>query len=103
MEIVDSGKACLNRLFRNTNNYNFDIVIINTHLFDIPGLDIAKEIHRKNPKQRIVIVTTCLRENLSKWQLDSVGIDHEHILTLPFRFSDMISLLNPNRKYSRSM
>jgi len=93
MEIVDGGEACLNRLFKNTNNSNFDIVIINTHLFDIPGLDIAKEIPKKNPNQRIVIATTSLREHLSKEQLYSVGIGHEYLLTIPFRFSDMMSLL----------
>ncbi|MEJ7642912.1 MAG: hypothetical protein WKF36_12075 [Candidatus Nitrosocosmicus sp.] len=94
MEIVDGGEACLNRLFKNTKNTNFDIVIIITHLFDIPGLDIAKEIHKKNPCQRIVITTTILRERLSKEQLDSVGIDHECILTIPFRFSDMMYFLS---------
>ncbi|HYO07174.1 MAG TPA: hypothetical protein VER14_09330 [Phototrophicaceae bacterium] len=36
MEIVDGGEACLNRFFKNANNTNFDIVIINTHLFDMP-------------------------------------------------------------------
>ena len=94
MEIVDGGRACLNRLHGDTNNTNFDIVIINTHLFDIPGLVIAKEIHKKNPYQRIVITTTSLRERLPKEQLDSAGIDHEHVLTIPFRFSDMMHFLS---------
>jgi DNA-binding NarL/FixJ family response regulator len=94
MEIVDGGEACLNRLFKNSNNTNFDIVIINTHLFDIPGLVIAKEIHKKNPSQRIVITTTILRERLPMEQLDSAGIDHEYILAIPFRFSDMMHFLS---------
>ena len=76
MYIVDGGKACLNRLFKNTNNTKFDTVIVNTHLFDIPGLVIAKEIHKKNPDQRIVITTTILRERLSREQIDSAGVDH---------------------------
>jgi len=59
----------------------------------MPGLDIAKENHKKNPNQRIVISTTSLREHLSKEQLNSAGIDHECTLTIPFRFSNMISLL----------
>jgi CheY-like chemotaxis protein len=94
MEIVDSGEACLNRLFKNPSNSNFDIVIVNTHLFDRPGLDVAKEIHKKNPSQRIVITTTILRERLPKEQLDSAGVDHEYILTIPFRFSDMLYFLS---------
>jgi DNA-binding NarL/FixJ family response regulator len=94
MEIVEGGEACLNRLYENTNNTNFDIVIINTHLFDMPGPVIAKEIHKKNPSQRIVITTTILRERLPKEQLDSVGIDHEYILTIPFRFADMMYFLS---------
>jgi hypothetical protein len=94
MEMVDGGEACLNRLFKDTDNTNFDIVIINTHLFDTPGLVIAKEIHKKNPSQRIVITTTILRERLSREQLDSAGIGHEHVLTIPFRFSDMMHFLS---------
>lgn len=100
LEIVDGGKACLNSFAKNTNTKtnNYDLVIINTHLYDIPGLDIAKEIHRKNPKQRIVITTTSSIEHLDKEHLDVVGIDHGDILTIPFRFSNMISLLKLNRK-----
>ncbi len=100
LEMVDSGEACLNRLFKdkNANNNNFDIVIINTHLFDIPGLDIAKEIHKKNPNQRIVIITTSSREHILKGHLDIAGIDHECILTIPFRFSNLISLIKSNKK-----
>ncbi|HYO05776.1 MAG TPA: response regulator [Phototrophicaceae bacterium] len=94
MEIVDGGEACLNRLFKNTNNSNFDIVIINTHLFDISGLVIAKEIHQRNPSQKIVITTTILRERLPKEHLDSAGIDHEYVLTIPFRVSDMMHFLS---------
>lgn len=98
--MVDSGEACLNRLFKdqNVNNNNFDIVIINTHLFDIPGLDIAKEIHKKIPNQMIVIVTTTSREHIFNGQLDISGIDRECILTIPFRFSDLISLIKSNKK-----
>jgi CheY-like chemotaxis protein len=94
MEIAESGQACLNRFFKNTSNTDFDIVIINTHLFDMPGLVIAKEIRKKNPSQRIVITTTILRERLPKEQLDSLGIGHEYILTIPFRFSDMMHFLS---------
>ncbi|HYO07173.1 MAG TPA: hypothetical protein VER14_09325 [Phototrophicaceae bacterium] len=58
------------------------------------GLDIAKEIRKKNPSQRIVITTTVLRERLPKEDLDSAGIEHESILTIPFRFSDMMYFLS---------
>ena len=94
MDIVDGGEACLSRLYGNTSNASFDIVIVNTHLFDIPGLDIAKQIHKKNPGQRIVITTTILRERLPKEQLDSAGIGHECILTIPFRISEMMHFLS---------
>ncbi len=69
-----------------------DIVIINTHLFDIPGLDVAKKYTKKSPNQRIVIITTTYREHTFKGQLDIEGIDHECIRAIPFRFSDSISL-----------
>jgi hypothetical protein len=67
----------------------------------MPGLDVAKEIHKTSPNQRIVITTTGLREHISKEQLDSGGIDHEDIMTIPFRFSQMRPLLDPNSKNSK--
>jgi DNA-binding response OmpR family regulator len=96
--MVDSGEACLNRLFKdkNANNNNFDVVIINTHLFDISGLDIAKEIHKTSPNQRIVIISNGSIQHLSKEQLYFAGIGQEEILTIPFRFSYIMSLLKLN-------
>ncbi len=95
VEVVDGGEAVLDRLYGNTgNSSNYDIVVINTHLFDMPGLDAAKEILKKNPSQKIVITTSSMRERLSKRYLDSVGIDHECVLTMPFRLSDMMRFLS---------
>ncbi len=95
LEIADTGEACLNCLLKdkNANDNNFDIVIIKTHLIDKSGLDIAKEIHKTSPNQRIVIISTSSIQYLSKEQLDFAGIDQEEILTIPFRFSHIMSLL----------
>ncbi len=97
-EIADSGEAWLNCLFKdkNANNNNFDIVIIKTHLIDKSGLDIAKEIHKTSPNQRIVIISTSSLEHVSKEQLDFAGIDLEDILTIPYGFSYIMSLLKLN-------
>ncbi len=67
----------INCLFKdkNANNNNFNIVIINTHLFGKSGFDIAKEIHKISPNQRIVITTTSSIEHVTKEQLDLAGID----------------------------
>ena len=99
LEIVNSVEACLSLLFKDKtpNNNNFDTVVINTHLIDIPGLDVAKEIRKRKPYQRIAIVTTRLREHLPKEQSGFAGIDNDCILTIPFRFSYRVYLLNPNR------
>jgi len=42
-------------------------------MFDKPGFDIAKEIHKTSPNQRIVIITTRSMEHLPKEQLDLAG------------------------------
>lgn len=67
---------------KNANSNNFDIVIINTCLFDMPGLDIAKEMQKTSLNQMIVIITASSIELVSKEQLDFAGIDLEDIYLL---------------------
>lgn len=44
----------------------------------------------------IVIISTGSMEHVSIEQLDFAGIDQEEILTIPFRFSRIMSLLKLN-------
>jgi CheY-like chemotaxis protein len=46
IKVVDSGNAALINLL-DDGTANYDVVIINTHLPDKSGLDVAREIHKK--------------------------------------------------------
>jgi DNA-binding response OmpR family regulator len=72
---------------------NYDVVIINTHLPDKSGLDVAREIHKKKRSQRIIMTTTTPIEHLPIESLNSAGLSQRDVLTMPFRFSKLLSMI----------
>ena len=73
---------------------NYNAVLIDTHLKGKLGLDVAKKIYSKSPNQRIVLLTTYMREELSKAALDSAAINDKDILVMPFKLARLRTLLN---------
>ena len=74
----------------------FDIIILDTHLKDIPCIQVAKEIANRKLDQQIIFTST-LPSNIIKQDIDSIGIkNNKGILTKPFRFSDLSSLMGKN-------
>src|SRR5918999_6415538 len=65
MVIVDSGRKCIEELVRydvetkGSTSFRQDlIVILDTHLKDIPSVEVAKEIINKNLHQKIIFTST---------------------------------------------
>ena len=91
---VADGEAALKVFLEKENKGKpYDVVVLDTHLKGLGGLDLAKMIHDKSPTQRIIMITTTPMEYLPKNVLKSAMIDEEDILTMPFRLSDFISRL----------
>ncbi|HET7149404.1 MAG TPA: response regulator [Candidatus Nitrosopolaris sp.] len=97
--ITESARKCLDELLKiidaNKNKTNgFDmVVILDTHLKDIPCIQVAKEIVNKRPNQRIIFTTTLPPDNFRQ-DLYSNGIkNNNEILLKPFRFSKLLSLI----------
>ena len=91
---VSDGEAALKVFLEKENKGRpYDVVVLNTHLKGLGGLDLAKMIHDKSPTQRIIMVTTTPMEHLPKNVLKSAMIDEGDILTMPFRLSNFISRL----------
>lgn len=91
---VADGEAALEFFLEKENKGRpYDVVVLDTHLKGLNGLDLAKMIHDISPAQRIIIVTTTPKEYLSKNVLKSAMIKEGDILTMPFRLSDFISKL----------
>ncbi len=91
---VADGQAALKVFLEKENKGRpYDVVVLDTHLKGLGGLDLAKMIHDINPTQRIIMITTTPMEHLPQNVLKSAMIDEEDILTMPFRLSDFISKL----------
>jgi len=78
----------------NNKTDEFDvIVILDTHLKDIPSIQVAREIVTRRPNQQIIFTTTMPPENVRQ-DINSIGTkNNNEILVKPFRFSRLLSLI----------
>jgi CheY-like chemotaxis protein len=99
--ITNGGKNCLDEVIMSADvdkneTDGFDIIILDTHLKDIPCIEVAKEIANRKPDQQIIFTST-IPSDIVRQDIESVGIkNNKGILTKPFRFSDLISLIGKN-------
>ncbi len=68
-------------------------MIVNTRLSKKNELEVAKEIHKRKPAQRIILTTTQPLEYLSKEQMREAHVNPKDILTMPFRLSQLRNLI----------
>ena len=87
---ADDGDKAIS-IFQEDKNQgrNYDVVLIDTHLKGRLGLEVAKKIYSKESKQRIVLLTTYMREELSQAALDSAAINDKDILVMPFKLEQL--------------
>ena len=88
MNIVESGNKCLEIVLSNTadndnNNNDYDIIILDTHLHDISGFEVARKIRDRLPHKRIILTTTYSLDNISNI-MDSIGIKSQDVILKPF-------------------
>ena len=82
--VASKGNECLSLVKEN----DFDIIILDTHLSgNIEPIDLAKEIYRINPGQRIVLTTT--NPLYRTTAIDYYRVKKEDILVKPFRLSNL--------------
>ena len=108
VKVVQNGNKCLEIIHsnRNDNNENnnenndYDIFIVDTHLSDISGFEVARKIRNRLPHKRIILTTTYSLDNISS-MIDSIGIKSQDVLFKPFIYSDLVSILKePGRSYN---
>ena len=106
VNIVENGNKCLEIVFSNTaegdydNNNDYDIIILDTHLRDISGFEVARKIRDRLPHKRIILTTINSLDNISS-MIDSIGIKSEDVLLKPFSYSDIVSILKePGMSYN---
>ena len=91
---VDNGNQALDTFLQGKNEGNeYDAVVLDTHLKGKTGLDLAKAIRERDSTQKIILVTTSMKEQLPKEDLQSAAIDEKDILVMPFALSCLSNLL----------
>ena len=95
VNIIENGNKCLEIIFSENvdNNNDYDIIIIDTHLRDISGFEVARKIHDKYPHKRIILTTTSTLNNISDI-IDSIGIEPKDVFLKPFNFAELIKAID---------
>jgi DNA-binding response OmpR family regulator len=86
--LTGTGRACLDEVKKFKKR--FDIIILDTDLYDQKGVEVAKEILELNPDQKIIMTTTSSTDKLKR-ELTSVDISLENILLKPFRLFQLLT------------
>ena len=89
--ITDSGIKCLAEITKIEKITQSNvIVILDSHIRDIPFVEVAKEIVNRKSCKQIIFTTT-----LSWYNIDLTGINNNKsaILLKPFEFPELLSLL----------
>jgi len=96
LEIIHSSREYNNNENDNNNNDAYDIFIVDTHLRDISGFEVARKIRDRLPHKRIILTTTYSLDNISS-MINSIGIKSQDVLFKPFSYSDLVSILKEPR------
>jgi DNA-binding response OmpR family regulator len=100
VKVVQNGNKCLEIIHSsredNKNNNDYDIFIVDTHLRDISGFEVARKIRDRLPHKRIILTTTYSLDNISS-MINSIGIKSQDVLFKPFNYSDLVSILKEPR------
>ena len=79
------------------NAGHFDVVFIDVKLPDMSGVDVFHEIHMKDPKVKVIMMTGYRVEQLLTGVIDDVDIE---ILHKPFELERVLEVLNNIRQES---
>jgi CheY-like chemotaxis protein len=103
VKFVQNGNKCLEIIHSSrednnnkNNNNDYDIFIVDTHLSDISGFEVARKIRDRLPHKRIILTTTYSLDNISS-MIESIGIKSQDVLFKPFSYPDLVSILKEPR------
>ena len=107
VKVVQNGNKCLEIIYssrednnENNKNNDYDIFIVDTHLRDISGFEVARKIRDRLPHKQIILTTTYSLDNIRS-MIDSIGIKSQEVLVKPFSYSELVSLLKePGMSYN---
>jgi DNA-binding response OmpR family regulator len=93
--IVFSSANCLDSVFNTLDNDGFDTIILDIHLKDISGIEVARKIKQRLPDQQIIITSTT---GVHADEIEPVGlIKAYNVLQKPIYFSKLLGLIKPEK------
>ena len=93
-ETASSGQEALDYFLQSKEKWiPYKAILLDTHLYNPSGLDVAKRIRSENPDQKIVLVTTTPKQYLSEECLRTAAIKEKDILTMPFKLANLAMVL----------
>jgi CheY-like chemotaxis protein len=96
VDLVESGRECLEKAIHPHNRNFYDIIIIDTHIKDSSGFHIARKILEERPDQYIIFTSTWDTDAVhSDLKTHSFDVSEYPVLQKPFRFSQLLALIKP--------
>jgi CheY-like chemotaxis protein len=94
--ITDSGRKCLAEALKTAHSQSYHVIVLDTHLKDIPVTQVAKKIIDRKADQQIIFTTTLTSDNRNVPFIPNgrSSIEEETILTKPFKLSSLSSAID---------
>jgi two-component system, OmpR family, response regulator len=93
-ETATSGQEAIEQFLKSKENKRpYNAIVLDTHLQNPSGLDVAKKIRSEKPDQKVVIITTMPRKYLPEEYLKNARIENKYILSIPFNLSKLANVL----------
>lgn len=90
--ITDSGRKILEEFTKIENKPNLNVVVIlDSHIKDIPFIDLAKDIANRKPDNQIIFTTTLPYDSVISMGINS---NNSKILLKPFRLPELLPLID---------
>jgi two-component system, OmpR family, response regulator len=93
-ETATSGQEAIEQFLKSKENKRpYNAIVLDTHLQNPSGLDVAKKIRSEKPDQKVVIITTMPRKYLPEEYLKNARIENKYTLSIPFNLSKLANVL----------
>lgn len=93
-ETASSGQETLDYFLQSKEKQRpYDAILLDTHLLNPSGLEVAKRIRGEKPDQKLVLVTTTPKERLPAEYIRTTAAKDIDVLTMPFKLTKLATVL----------
>ncbi len=93
-ETATSGHEAIEQFLKSKENKRpYNAIVLDTHLHNLSGLEVAEKIRSEKPDQKVVMITTTPRKYLSEKYLRTARLEDKDILSIPFNLSKLANVL----------